>query len=91
MPYTVLVSKNFQQLFTQLSKDFQKQIRNSLTELQKDPYTSRSRCDIKLLKNTHPKKYRLRVGAYRIIYFIEKNEVKVIDLIKREVGYGRLE
>jgi len=91
MPYTVLVSKNFQQLFTQLPKEFQKQIRNSLKELQKDPYTSRSRCDIKLLKNTHPKKYRLRVGTYRIIYFIEKNEVKVIDLIKREVGYGRLE
>jgi len=91
MSYSVLVSKTFQRKFQQLQKNFQNQIRKSLKELQNDPYTSRSNCDIKSLTDTRPKKYRLRVGNYRVIYIIENKEVKVIDLIKREVGYGRLD
>jgi mRNA-degrading endonuclease RelE of RelBE toxin-antitoxin system len=91
MSYSVLVSKTFQRKFQQLQKNFQNQIRKSLKELQNDPYTSRSNCDIKSLIDTRPKKYRLRVGNYRVIYIIENKEVKVIDLIKREVGYGRLD
>ena len=91
MTYTVLVSKTFQRDFQQLSNDVQKQIRSALKELQNDPYISRSHCDIKPLKGTHPTKYRLRAGEYRIIYIIEKNEVKLVYLLKREVGYGRLE
>ncbi|GAI90689.1 unnamed protein product, partial [marine sediment metagenome] len=57
-------------------------------ELCKDPYTSRSNCDIKALKETYPKKYRLRVGDYRIIFFNEENIVNIIKLLKRERGYG---
>ena len=91
MSYTVLVSKTFQRAFQQLPNDIQKQMRNALDELQNDPYTSRSHCDIKQLKDTKPKKYRLRVGTYRIIYVIEEHNIKVLDLIKREIGYGRLE
>ena len=91
MSYSVLVSKTFQQKFQQLQKNFQNQIRNSLKQLRSDPYTSRPNCDIKSLIDTRPKKYRLRVGNYRVIYIIENKEVKVIDLIKREVGYGRLD
>jgi len=87
----VLVSKTFQRKFQQLQKNFQNQIRKSLKELQNDPYSSRSNCDIKSLTDTHPKKYRLRVGNYRVIYIIEKKDIKVIDLIKREVGYNRLD
>ena len=91
MSYLVLVSKTFKRKFQQLPKNFQNQIRKSLTELQNDPYTSRSNCDIKSLTDTRLKKYRLRVGNYRVIYIMENKEVKVIDLIKREVGYGRLD
>ena len=87
----MLVSKTFQRKFQQLQKNFQNQIRKSLKELQNDPYSSRSNCDIKSLTDTHPKKYRLRVGNYRVIYIIEKKDIKVIDLIKREVGYNRLD
>ena len=91
MTYTVLVSKKFQQKFQQFPNKIKNQIRNALNELQEDPYTSRPKCDVKELKDTHPKKHRLRIGEYRVIYFIEKNNVKIIDLIKREIGYGRLE
>ncbi len=91
MLYSVLVSKTFQKEFQQQSHEMQKQIRSAVKELQNDPYTTRSHCDIKLLKDTKPKKYRLRIGDYRIIYLIDKNDVKVIALLKREVGYSRLE
>ena len=91
MSYSVLVSKTFHRKFYQLQKDFQNKIRKSLKELQNDPYTSRPTCDVKALKDTHPKKYRLRVSDYRVIYIVEQKEVKVIDLLKRETGYSRLE
>ena len=91
MSYSVLVSKTFQQKFYQLQKIFQNKIRKSLIKLKNDPYTSRPNCDIKALKDTRPKKYRLRIGNYRVIYIVELKEVKVIDLLKRETGYSRLE
>ena len=91
MSYNVLVSKTFQRKFQQFSNKEQDRIRKALKELKEDPYTSRPNCDIKLLKDTKPKKHRLRIGYYRVIYYVEKNEVKIIDLIKRELGYSRLE
>ena len=90
MPYNVFVSKTFQRKFKQLSNKLQDRIRIALKELQVDPYTFRANCDIKLLKDTKPKKHRLRVGDYRIVYHVEKNDVKIIDFIKRELGYSRL-
>ena len=91
MKYSVLVSKTFQRKFYQLQQIFQNKIRNSLKELENDPYTPRPICDVKALKDTRPKKYRLRVGDFRIIYIVEKEKVKIIDLLKRERGYSRLE
>jgi mRNA-degrading endonuclease RelE of RelBE toxin-antitoxin system len=91
MQYVVLVSRTFQHKYQQLPNALQNQIKRSLIELKENPFTSRSKCDIKILKDTHPKKYRLRVGDYRIIYIIIKQEVRVIDLLKRELGYGRIE
>ena len=86
-----MVSKTFQKKFYQLQKNVQNSIRTTLKELEKDPYNSRSKCDIKLLKDTKPKKYRLRVGDYRAIYTIESKNVKIIDLLKRETGYSKLD
>ena len=91
MHYRVLVSKNFQKKFYQLKKNEQDSIRKTLKELEKNPYKSRSKCDKKLLKETKPKKYRLRISNYRIIYIVIQKEVKIIDLFKREAGYNRLE
>ncbi|UCF49816.1 MAG: type II toxin-antitoxin system RelE/ParE family toxin [Thermoplasmatales archaeon] len=91
MKYKVFISRTFQKKFYQLQKSIQNLIRKTLKELEKDPYTSRPNCDIKLLRDTRPKKHRLRVSNYRIIYVVEDKEIKIIDLLKREVGYSRLE
>ncbi len=91
MKYNVFVSKTFQKRFHQLQKNIQNSIRIKLKELEEDPFNSRVNCDIKLLKDTKPKKYRLRVGEYRVIYFVERDKVRIIDLLKRESGYSRLE
>ena len=91
MSYKVLVSKTFQQRFHKLEKSFQNKIKTSLKELQIDPYNSRPKCDIKPLIDTKPRKHRLRVGEYRIIYLIEQEKIMIIDLIKREIGYSRLD
>jgi len=89
MKYRVLVSRTFQQKFNQIQKNFQNKIKLSLDEIQKDPYQTRPNCDVKSLKDTKPTKYRLRVGNYRIIFIVTNNEIKVIDLLKRETGYSR--
>jgi len=91
MEYNVFVSRTFQKRFYQLQKNIQNSIRIKLKELEEDPFNSRVNCDIKLLKDTKPKKYRLRVGEYRVIYFVERDKVRIIDLLKRESGYSRLE
>jgi len=90
MVYTVLVSRTFQKSFHELPKNTQDRIRKHLQQLKEDPVTPRPQCDIKVLQDTDPRKYRLRVGEYRIIYSINKKKINVIELIKREVGYGRL-
>ena len=89
MGYTVLVSRTFQKLYNELPRNTQDRINKNLHELANDPVTSRAHCDIKVLHDTDPKKYRLRVGEYRIIYVIDGRQVKILDCIKREVGYGR--
>jgi len=50
----------------------QQRVRQGLTALGEDPFTPRSGADIKPIQQTVPKKYRLRIGEFRIIYSIEK-------------------
>jgi mRNA-degrading endonuclease RelE of RelBE toxin-antitoxin system len=63
-------------------------IKDHLKMLSKDPY-SRA-LDTKKLKGIGKKPYifRLRVGNYRIIYFIQQNEILVTDIVRRETGYN---
>ena len=91
MTYKVFVSRTFQKKFYQIQKGLQNLIKKTLKDLEKDPFKSRPNCDIKFLKDTKPKKYRMRIGDYRIIYIVENKDVKIIDILKREIGYSRLE
>ncbi len=85
--YSVLVSRTFQKQYQKLSSAMKKRVRKGLSELGEDPLTSRAKADIKILEGTDPIKRRLRVGNYRIIYFVEKHSVKVIEIFPRGRGY----
>ncbi|MGA1793854.1 MAG: type II toxin-antitoxin system RelE family toxin [Thermoplasmatota archaeon] len=85
--YQVLVSATFQKQFDKLPLDVRKRIRKGLNELEKDPIDPRPGADIKQLKDTDPPKHRLRIGEYRVIYLVEKNKVKVIEVFIRSRGY----
>jgi mRNA interferase RelE/StbE len=87
MTYRVFVSRTFQKQFHSLEKRLQRRIRSALATLEDDPYRARSGTDIKKLSGTTPSKYRLRVGEYRVVYTIDNNVVKVIELFKRGRGY----
>ncbi len=87
--YKVLVSRTFQKEFDFLEKGIQKRIRAGLKELEKDPIKARPNADISPLSGTKPQKPRLRVGEYRIIYLIEKKNVRVIEVFKRGRGYRK--
>jgi len=85
--YTVLVSGTFQKQFSSLDPSLQKRIRAGLQTLIKDPLNPRAGVDIKPLIATNPRKYRLRIGTYRIVYTIDGDMVKVIEGFVRERGY----
>jgi mRNA-degrading endonuclease RelE of RelBE toxin-antitoxin system len=87
MTYTILVSKTFLKQFTNLESSIREKIKFTLRNLETDPFKSRSGTDIKNLSLTHPTKYRLRVGTYRIIYIVEDKTVKVLEVFKRGKGY----
>ena len=59
----------------------------SLKLLEKDPYTSRSNCDIKKIRGREKVAYRLRVGDYRFLYIIKGKEVFVKKGFMRGRGY----
>jgi mRNA-degrading endonuclease RelE of RelBE toxin-antitoxin system len=86
--FEIIVSKTFQKQFHSLSDDDQKRILQGLPSLAKDPFTSRSGADIKLLQQTLPKKYRLRIGELRIIYSIRDKKIQIIEVFRRGQGYS---
>ncbi len=71
-----------------LDKKVQLSIREHSKTLSTDPYSKR--LDTKKLKgiNRKPDLFRLRVGEYRIIYFVQEGRILVTDIIRREIGYN---
>jgi len=84
--YTVLVSRTFEQQFHSTGEDTRTRIRRALEGLSTDPFTPRSGMEIKPLAATSPKKYRIRVGEYRIVYAVDETSVRVIEVFKRGRG-----
>jgi mRNA-degrading endonuclease RelE of RelBE toxin-antitoxin system len=85
--YSIFVSRTFEKQFHSLTVDVQRRIRLALNALQEDPINPRAGADIRALTDTNPRKYRLRVGSYRIIYTIEKTRIRVIEVFSRGKGY----
>ena len=87
--YTIFVSATFQKQFKTLQNDLQRRIKSALKKLEENPFQPRSGVNIKALEGTTPQKHRLRIGDYRIIYLIEGENVKVIEVFRRGRGYRR--
>jgi mRNA interferase RelE/StbE len=69
-----------------------KRIKDTLSNLEDDPFRKRSGSDIKkLVTPDEPPLYRLRIGDYRAIYFVVEYEVKITEIIHRSKGYKWLE
>jgi mRNA-degrading endonuclease RelE of RelBE toxin-antitoxin system len=54
-----------------------------VTLSEEDSFRPRPNADILLIRDTEPRKYRLRVGEYRAIYAVAGSEVKVIEVFAR--------
>jgi mRNA interferase RelE/StbE len=90
--YRVLLSRTATSQLSLLNTKQKKRVKDALANLQDDPFRRRSRSDIKkLVTPDEPPPYRLRIGDYRAIYFVEDNEVKVTEIIHRSKGYRWLE
>jgi len=85
--YRIVVSSTFRKQFRKLDTSTQKRLRKGLEELGRDPITSRSGADIRVIEGTSPQKSRLRVGQYRIMYTMEDRTIKVIEVFVRGREY----
>ena len=66
-------------------------IKDALSNLEQDPFHSRSGADIRKLRfPLDPPLFRLRIGNYRAIYFVIEREVKVTEIIHRSKDYSWL-
>ena len=55
--------------------------------MEEDPFRLRPKADLRTIEGTEPRKYRLRIGEYRVIYAVVEQEVKVIEVFVRGRGY----
>ena len=89
--YDVLLSTTAAKEVKALQKIEQNRIREKLNELAKDPYSSLHRLDTKRLSGTNHIYYRLRVGDYRVIYFLDEERIKVVRIATRSDAYSWLD
>jgi len=75
--YTIIYSKRFEKHFRKLPKNIQKQIINLIENLKHDPYIG------KPLKFNLRGYWSLRIGNYRVIYKIDKqNKIITIYIVR---------
>lgn len=85
--YDQSLSPTFVRQFRKLPKDIQGRIRSALNELKIDPFTRRPGMAIRRLVGFNRKRWRVRIGDYRIIYQMDGNVISVIEVFPRGRGY----
>ena len=75
----------------ELPKDHGRRIRRKLELLADDPFRARPGADIRLLwGHDAPPLYRLRVGDYRVLYFVVDGEIRITEILHRSQAYRGL-
>ena len=82
-PFTLVITRSFVKDLKKLSRRDQLRIRDALEEIRKQPFTGKKITKAKIGK------YRWRVGNWRLRYDIEKKNVIVLRVLKREDAYRR--
>jgi mRNA interferase RelE/StbE len=87
--YKLMISPIARKQLDKLNKSQKQKIIDSLQELAIDPFTNRSKVDIKKLIGIKDNMdlFRLRVGQYRIIYEIFENSIWISEIVKRSGAY----
>ena len=71
---------------TRLPHHVQRRFHRALIELSRDPFRNRSGCDVRRLSG-HPGAFAIRVGAYRAMFEIEGETIRVSSFAHRSVAY----
>ena len=91
--YEVLLNPRAVRELRRLPQETAERLKESLKRLRENPTKARSGLDVKPLAGTsHPKLYRLRVGGYRAIFWVdeERREVLVEKIAPRRRAYLRI-
>jgi mRNA-degrading endonuclease RelE of RelBE toxin-antitoxin system len=83
LPYDITIKRRAQKVLDQLdqeNRDAAKIISNRIVALGEDPYTPRPGMDIALIKDSNPRKHRLRIGAQTRIEFIVNDLTHIVDI-----------
>ncbi len=77
----VFLSKTAIRQLERLPRDANRRIREQLKVLEDDPIRPRPGADIRpLWSHDDPPLYRVRVGDYRVLYFVLREEVRVTEI-----------
>ncbi len=87
----VVLSRTAVRQLERLPADAARRIRERVRALGEDPLRSRAGADIRpLWIHDDPPLYRLRVGEYRVLYFVLPDEVRVTEVVPRSQAYRGL-
>jgi mRNA-degrading endonuclease RelE of RelBE toxin-antitoxin system len=88
----VLLSRTALRELERLPRDAGRRIRAKPPVLGEDAIHARAGADIRLLwGQDDPSLYRLRVGEYRVLYFVLEKEVRVTEILDRSQAYRGLD
>ena len=84
----ILLSRTALRQLERLPRDAARRIRSKLALLADDPFRGRPGADIRLLwGQDDPPLYRLRVGDYRVLYFVQEDEIRVTEVLHRSQAH----
>lgn len=83
----VLLHESAEKFLKRLEKKMQSVIKYRIKRLSENPYSKQ--LDIKKLKGlkNRPDLFRLRIGEYRVIYFVQEDKIWITEIMKRGKGY----
>ena len=87
MTYKVSLSETAVRQLRKLPAESRKRIVKGLRLLEEDPFRPRPKADILPIRDTEPRKYRMRVGEYRALFTVTGSDVKVIEVFARGREY----